>query len=344
MRKGNKYFRKSEIFLKCNIAGLSFHNEDDIADELSVGDEVILVRQKDNKYDEYAVAVALPDDYEGNPDTFDFRYILGYIPKGKNVLIARMLDMGWNDMFKAEISEINYDSSLEDRIHISVSVVSKERYIAPDIILWCVSLKKEEMSTFQSLLYRDGYAFYLWDGKQPTDSNRPKRDDYIVICFKGQTESMLYLTKAGHPENGNIDQDSSIDDDNAYFLHNIVGPVQKFNERLEFLMDERIGAEPNYPLSPDATIRLLAIFKMECELKDIPEPIIPLDDHGVPETHEAKPWYVRCQENDGSDYIYRTCNSKEEAQAIVNKQNSNDALYEHLYITDKKLENISGDD
>lgn len=54
-------------------------------------------------------------------------------------------------------------------------------------------------------------------------------------------------------------------------------------------------------------------------------------------------FYVRCEEADGSDYVYEVCNTIEEARAVVAKQNPDDALYEHLYIVDHEIPNISGD-
>lgn len=58
----------------------------------------------------------------------------------------------------------------------------------------------------------------------------------------------------------------------------------------------------------------------------------------------SKTFYVRCAEADGSDYLYRTCSSIEEARAVLDKQNPDDALYEHLYIVDHEIPDISGDD
>lgn len=57
----------------------------------------------------------------------------------------------------------------------------------------------------------------------------------------------------------------------------------------------------------------------------------------------ARTFYVRCVEADGSDYVYQVCNSIEEARAVVESQNPDDALYEHLYIVDHEIPDISGD-
>ena len=94
---------KRALYKNCAVAGISFHDIDDIWEELYVGAEIALVRDKKNKHDKNAVAVVLADDYDGNPDDFDFDYILGYIPRSENEHIAMMLDMGWSEMFECEI-------------------------------------------------------------------------------------------------------------------------------------------------------------------------------------------------------------------------------------------------
>lgn len=66
-----------------------------------------LIRHKDNKYDSNAVAVALADDFDGDPENFDFDFILGYIPRTCNAELATMMDAGYGDKFSAEISTYN---------------------------------------------------------------------------------------------------------------------------------------------------------------------------------------------------------------------------------------------
>lgn len=48
----------------------------------------------------------------------------------------------------------------------------------------------------------------------------------------------------------------------------------------------------------------------------------------------SKIYYIRCVEADGDDYVYQTSNSMEEAQTVIDMQNPDDDLYEHLYIVD----------
>ena len=96
-----------KALLECAVAGIGFHDIDDVWDELYVGAKIALVRERCNKYDRNAVAVALADDYDGDPDDFDFNFILGYIPRTCNSAIAVILDMGHEDIIEAEITEMN---------------------------------------------------------------------------------------------------------------------------------------------------------------------------------------------------------------------------------------------
>ena len=96
-----------KALLECAVAGIGFHDIDDVWDELYVGAKIALVRERYNKYDKNAVAVALAVDYDGDPDDFDFNFILGYIPRTCNSAIAVILDMGHEDIIEAEITEMN---------------------------------------------------------------------------------------------------------------------------------------------------------------------------------------------------------------------------------------------
>ena len=327
---------KYRHFLTCRIAGLTYHDADSTVDELQEGDRLVLVRQKNNHYDSNAVAVALLDDYNGNPDEFDFDNILGYIPRECNAQLATMLDMGWTDLLNAEIMEIKRHAAYSDRIHIAVYIWSKEQYTISDKPLWAVEFNRAGFMDFQTLLHREGFAFYLWDGKQPKDSCRPKRGDEIAFIYRGRSRVMLYLLKSMVPTGNNIDLDPSMDDENAYMLCSIAGPVTDNQQEMKFLDDERLEREPNHPLSSYATTRLRHIFGKACE-QDFPAPIASSIDESEEGKKQGQTWYVRCHEADGSDYLYQTCSSKEEAQAVVDGQDSNDALYEHLYVTDKML-------
>ena len=57
MQEVEPQFQRRAI-LECAVAGIAFHNIDDIWEELCVGDKLALVRERNNRYDKNAVAVA----------------------------------------------------------------------------------------------------------------------------------------------------------------------------------------------------------------------------------------------------------------------------------------------
>ena len=75
------------LVLKTGIAGLQFHikNEDErqALKELKPGAQLLLFREPDNEYDEWAIAVHLTEDDK-----------LGFITRFKNETIARLMDAG----------------------------------------------------------------------------------------------------------------------------------------------------------------------------------------------------------------------------------------------------------
>ncbi len=73
---------KDILVLETIVAGTSFKKLKDIEPKLSTIVKLALVREADNKYDEFAVAL----DFENNK--------IGYIPKECNEVIARLLDAG----------------------------------------------------------------------------------------------------------------------------------------------------------------------------------------------------------------------------------------------------------
>lgn len=75
----------NDIFLiKVHIAGTSYiQNMDSIVEKLYVGLKVKFFREADNKYDELAILVK---------DELDNK--LGYIPRDKNEILARLMDAG----------------------------------------------------------------------------------------------------------------------------------------------------------------------------------------------------------------------------------------------------------
>lgn len=96
-----------------NIAGFSYWDGPEAFEELKVGKRLDLVREPDNKFDDYAVAI-----YCG-----DFK--LGYIPRSDNHDISKYLDMGLDDIYETRIQRISPDEHPENQIEVIVYVKNK---------------------------------------------------------------------------------------------------------------------------------------------------------------------------------------------------------------------------
>lgn len=78
---------KKILVLKTGLAGMQFHIESEkekqALDAITPGTELLLFREPENEYDEWAVAVYLTQEDK-----------LGYISRYKNETIARLMDAG----------------------------------------------------------------------------------------------------------------------------------------------------------------------------------------------------------------------------------------------------------
>lgn len=258
------------LFMECAVAGVCYHDDDHIVEELTVGTEIALVRQRDNKYDINAVAVALKGDYDGNPEEFDFRFILGYIPRNQNSELAAMLDMGWGDAFEAEISEICPYAPYSDRLHIAIYVRAQDALAAEkeaDNRLRAVFFSYGKLLGMEQQLLEQGFAQYRWGGFPPSDHDLPKEGNNVaVICNTGNA-SVLYLLKVFTSHGkvtallGDDKELRMVDDCTPYILTCIKGPVTVNSAMLDFLDDENISDwQPDRKLSKEASGKLMAIF------------------------------------------------------------------------------------
>lgn len=103
-----------ELFLlECEIAGTGFvKNIDKKAKALTEGTAVSLVREADNKYDKLAIRI---DNAAGEK--------LGYVPRKKNEILARLLDGG--KMLYGKVAEVEF-SEYSSWITITVKIYMKD--------------------------------------------------------------------------------------------------------------------------------------------------------------------------------------------------------------------------
>ena len=115
---------KKLFFKECHLAGAMYHDLDEVFECLKVGTELELVRDLDNRYDKNAVAVVYHRRNDG--DMTDEEFHIGYIPRGENETIAGLLEMGWGNIFKCTICQINPEAHYEDQIHMKISIIRSE--------------------------------------------------------------------------------------------------------------------------------------------------------------------------------------------------------------------------
>ena len=256
-----------KALLECAVAGIGFHDIDDVWDELYVGTKIALVRERCNKYDRNAVAVALADDYDGDPDGFDFNFILGYIPRTCNSAIAVILDTGHGDIIEAEISEMNEHAPYSDRLHITVYVKAKTPIVPSDNRLRICSFAQDGWNAFADDVWRKGVALFRWGGFPPWELDLPKKGDKVAFVHKAEETAALYLMTViatgddCAPYVENVEDLHWVDDRSPYALTVVKGPVSVKNEELGFL-----GAaletcrQPDFKLDQEDSDALMEIF------------------------------------------------------------------------------------
>lgn len=260
-----------KLFMECSIAGISFHDIDDIWNELQVGTRLALVREKNNAYDQNAVAVALIGDYDGNPDDFDFNFILGYIPRKDNAALAAMLDMGWQDMFETEISELREHVPYGDRIHISIYIKNKENGTEEqpkdNRLRMMVVRDGKRWKSISDEIWQKGYAYFRWGGFPPLEKDLPGKGDKVVFLYYDMSVIHMYLMQTvavgeeAAPFVNDYDELFMVDDCSAYVLTNVVGPVTIGSEELRLPKDIlQKYYQPDGQLSLNLSNHLMRLF------------------------------------------------------------------------------------
>ena len=104
------------VLLECLVAGTSHRpNLEKHEPELKVGQALLLSREVDNHYDDWAVQVHTA------PATDTANVWLGYLPEGRNETVARLLDAG-----KHLTARLNHKSWETDWLHLDIEVLLHE--------------------------------------------------------------------------------------------------------------------------------------------------------------------------------------------------------------------------
>lgn len=115
---------KKMYLLDCHLAGRKYHDVDEVWDELKVGTVLRMERDKENRYDANAVAVIY--ERKDRKGVVEDEFLIGYIPRNNNEMIANFLEMGWNDIFECRISKINPDTHPEEQVYLTIKIRRNE--------------------------------------------------------------------------------------------------------------------------------------------------------------------------------------------------------------------------
>ena len=93
-----------------HIAGFGYWEGCEAFEQLKIGTRLDLIREEDNPFDPYAVAI-----YYGE-------YKLGFIPRGENHDISKYLDMGLDDIYDVRITRLTPDVHPEQQVEVIVNI------------------------------------------------------------------------------------------------------------------------------------------------------------------------------------------------------------------------------
>lgn len=238
------YQYKKVFFKECAVAGVSFHlkYEDELWEALEVGTKLALVRQKDNKHDKNAVAIALADDFEGDPEDFDFDFIIGYVPRSENAELATLLDAGYGSKFSAEISTLKTHGNLNDRIRITIFLETNEKVLVRPDLLRAQSINEQELSDMIYQLNLKGCYNMLFGYEDYIRQEiLPSLNEKIVFVHRDTDREILFLmmvTEVGDPYIKHEDREIKYDVLRAWQLSNIMGPIYIKKSDYNFLYGE----------------------------------------------------------------------------------------------------------
>ncbi len=93
-----------------HIAGFGYWDGCEAFEYLKIGTRLDFVREENNQFDPYAVAI-----YYKN-------YKLGFIPRDSNQEISKYLDMGWDDLYEIRVTRITPDVHPESQVEVVVHI------------------------------------------------------------------------------------------------------------------------------------------------------------------------------------------------------------------------------
>lgn len=93
-----------------HVAGFGYWEGCFVFDELKKGTAIKMVREDDNKFDPFAIALYYKETK------------LGFVPRGDNEDLSKYLDMGYGNMYDVRIDRISPDYPPERQLGVVVYI------------------------------------------------------------------------------------------------------------------------------------------------------------------------------------------------------------------------------
>lgn len=110
-----------KYLMECHVAGVKYHDADEVWNQLKIGTPLVLCREEDNGYDPEAVALAYVSTIDSKNEEYEYIKI-GYIPSCQNTMLATFLDMGWDDAFECRLSKVDPEAPSERQLRVTIKV------------------------------------------------------------------------------------------------------------------------------------------------------------------------------------------------------------------------------
>lgn len=95
---------KRKHLINFHIAGFTYYDGCLVFDQLKIGSQLTMKREKENGYDPDAIAIYF-DEFK-----------LGFIPKDENFVICKFLDMGYENSFELRCNQLNHEAHTEHQV------------------------------------------------------------------------------------------------------------------------------------------------------------------------------------------------------------------------------------
>jgi hypothetical protein len=188
------HYRKYYL-LQCFVRGFRFYEGPLLIGRMKEGDELQLLREPDNEYDECAIAL----HWNGKK--------IGFIPAECNEILSRLLDIGVPELF-AEITHLAPEAAAWENVCAVVYVLKEQPAPAPDVPEPAAYLTTLATPAYYSLKGRNDMVTRLYKGQSTAMPNPPvsarcaaERDVYEWLIDHSRDDSIhSYLYDNLNPE------------------------------------------------------------------------------------------------------------------------------------------------